>query len=175
MAKQQRDSFYDQAALKRIAASLRQHRWTLAVGESVTSGCLQTAFSQAEGATDFFLGGLTAYHLGIKTRLLHMEPIYGGKNDCVNEEAAAQMSLGVQAQFLSTFGIAITGFASLIPGKEFKKPYAYYAIAKDASLIRAGKIETEVKPVCQVQEEFTQSLLSLFDNLLKDISIFDRM
>lgn len=160
-------SVYDQDLLNEIAVTMSQQGATLSVAESVTSGCLQTAFSLAEGATQFFQGGITAYEAAQKTRLLDVEPIYGKENECVNRRVAEQMALGANRMFLSRYAISITGFAQSIPGHEFKNPYAYYAIAKGQEIVRQGFLEAENDQSCSVQERFTQKLLVIFLEVLK--------
>lgn len=160
-------SVYDQELLNEIAGMLFKQGATLSVAESVTSGCLQTAFSLAEGATQFFQGGITAYEASQKTRLLAVEPIYGKENECVNGMVAEQMALGANRMFLSRYAISITGFAKPIPGHEFKNPYAYYAIAKGQEVVRQGFLEVAEDESCTVQEAFTRKLLKIFLELLK--------
>lgn len=173
MAKRQEDTLFDVRVLDTISAHLQKNSWTLAVAESVTSGALQLAFSQTEGATDFFLGGVTAYHPGIKCRLLDMDPVVGGQHFCVNEQAAQSMCLGVHQLFPCTFSLAITGFASTIP-EDQDAPYAYYAISMHRKLLKTGKLKTEEKGVFSVQKEFTQSLLSLFADQLRNLTYPDK-
>ncbi len=43
---------------------------TISIAESVTSGCLQLAFSQMPNASLFYNGGITAYTLPEKVKLL---------------------------------------------------------------------------------------------------------
>jgi len=159
-------SIYNEKILQQIAELLLKNRFTLSVAESVTSGCLQTAFSLTEGATLFFQGGVTVYQAGQKTRILGVEPIYGKENECVNYQVACQMALGANKLFLSKYAIAITGFAQPIPDHEFKNPYAYYAIAKDQEIVSKGFIETIKDDSFSVQERFTQEILTLFKDLL---------
>ena len=49
-------------SLDQIRRSMPRHRATLAEAESVTAGNLQAAFSLADGATDFFSGGITTHN-----------------------------------------------------------------------------------------------------------------
>jgi nicotinamide-nucleotide amidase len=160
-------SVYDQDLLNEIAAIMSKTGATLSVAESVTSGCLQTAFSLAEGATQFFQGGITAYEAAQKTRLLDVEPIYGKENECVNRLVAEQMALGANRMFLSRYAISITGFAQSIPGHEFKNPYAYFAIAQGQEIVKQGFLEVEDDQSCSVQEAFARKLLVIFLEVLK--------
>ena len=66
----------DDQELNRIKDILIRRNETLAVGESVTSGILQTAFATAMDASKFYQGGITAYNLGQKSRHLHINSIH---------------------------------------------------------------------------------------------------
>jgi nicotinamide-nucleotide amidase len=167
MAKKAEKSLYDKDDLQEIASMLIKSKSTLSVAESVTSGCLQTAFSSAEGATLFFQGGITVYQGGQKTRLLDVEPIYGKENEFVNFSVACQMALSSNKLFLSSYAIAITGFTQQIPDHEFKNPYAYYAIAKDQEIVLKGFLEAAKDDSLSIQENYTWQILKLFKNLLR--------
>jgi len=157
---------YDKDDLQQIASLLIKSKSTLSVAESVTSGCLQTAFSLAEGATLFFQGGITVYQGGQKIRILDVEPIYGEENEFVNLSVACQMALGSNKLFLSKYAIAITGFTQAIPDHEFKNPYAYYAIAQDQEIVLKGFIEAEKKDSWNIQECYTKQIIKLFGDFL---------
>ena len=52
---------------------LRPPRLTLAVAESVTCGRVQARIGAISGASEFFLGGITAYSLEQKVRHLGVD------------------------------------------------------------------------------------------------------
>ena len=52
---------------------LREPRLTLAVAESLTCGRLQARIGAISGASEFFLGGMTAYSLEQKVRHLGVD------------------------------------------------------------------------------------------------------
>lgn len=171
MASTEKDaSPYDAILLKNIAEHLIDNRVTVAVAESITSGSLQLAFSQAEGATLFFQGGITTYQGAHKSRLLEVEPIHGGENEYVNPIVAQQMAEAACTLFLSQYAIGVTGFAVPLPGDANQHPYAFYAFAKEGRQVRSGRIETDQKPIATVQKEFAKSLLTLFLQLLEEES-----
>jgi len=78
-----------------------ENKQTLAVAESETAGCLQTAFSLSEGDTGNFQGGITAYNLGQKCRHLNIEPIHALSCNCVSEMVSQQMAINVSKLFVS--------------------------------------------------------------------------
>ena len=88
---------------------------TLAVAESLTSGHLQRAIGARSGASDYFLGGLTAYTVDSKVTHLGVDRDEADRTNAVSEKVADQMALGVCRLFGSTLGTATTGYAEAVP------------------------------------------------------------
>jgi len=121
---------------------LRAPRLTLAVAESVTCGRVQARVGEISGASDFFLGGLTAYTLTEKVRHLGVEGAAAAAVNGVSAEIAAQMARGAAALFGSDVAVATTGYAET--DARAREPLAYWALAwrgpANAWGIRTGKI-----------------------------------
>lgn len=103
---------------------------SLAVAESLTAGYLQTMISSRSGASKFFLGGITAYSILMKVKLLGVDEQEAQRCDAVSPQVAADMAHGVTRLFGADFGIATTGYAESQPAGEIDQPYAHIAIAK---------------------------------------------
>src|SRR5205814_437960 len=73
---------------------LRQPALTLAAAESMTCGRVQAAVGTISGASNFFLGGITAYSLEGKVRQLGVERAAAKKVNGVSAEVAEQMARG---------------------------------------------------------------------------------
>ncbi len=122
---------------------LRAPRLTLAVAESVTCGRVQARIGEISGASEFFLGGLTAYALEAKARHLGVERAMAAACDGVSAEVVAQMARGAAALFGADVGVATTGYAEPIkeggetgdrrPGAggrgDGREPFAFWAVA----------------------------------------------
>ncbi|NCI49387.1 CinA family protein [Sediminibacterium roseum] len=141
---------------------------TLAVAESVTSGYLQAAISNAKDAKDFFQGGITAYNLGQKYRHLLVDPIHAQACNCVSEQVAESMALHVCELFKSDWGVGVCGYAAA--GKESGgEMYAYFAISYDNKIINSGRVESTKKEGEETQIYFTEILLQqLYAYLLQN-------
>jgi PncC family amidohydrolase len=118
----------DTDTLDRVAEALIKNSHTVAVAESVTAGNLQVAFSMAEGATDFFPGGLTAYNINQKVKHLKVDPVHALACNCVSEQVAREMAKEISKLFNADWGIGITGYAAPIPEKNITDLYACFAI-----------------------------------------------
>jgi nicotinamide-nucleotide amidase len=101
---------------------LREPRRTLAVAESITCGHLQASIGAISGASEFFLGGITAYTLDEKVKHLGVKRAAAKAANSVSAEVAEQMACGACALFGSDFAVATTGYAEpfdLAQGRPF--------------------------------------------------------
>jgi nicotinamide-nucleotide amidase len=132
---------FELSTIEQLKDLLINDKKTLSVAESVTAGALQMALSQAPMASQFFQGGLTAYNLGQKTKLLGIEPIFAMSCNCVDAGIAEKMALQSNQLFLSDYAIGITGYATRVPEMGIDTLFAYIAIAKGNEIIASVKAE----------------------------------
>ena len=104
-------------------------RRTLAVAESVTCGRLQARMGRISGASDFFLGGMTAYSLDQKSRHLAVDPAEAVAVNGVSAAVAEQMARGVCLLFGANVGVATTGYAEPCASLSVPEPFAWWAVA----------------------------------------------
>ncbi len=104
-------------------------RLTLAVAESVTCGRLQARVGAISGASEYFLGGLTAYTIAQKVRHLGVDRLQAEAANAVSAEIAAQMANGAGAFFGADLALATTGYAEPVPARGVTQPYAFWALA----------------------------------------------
>lgn len=106
---------------------LEQHL-TLAVAESVTVGRLASLCALHSGASAYFRGGVVAYSLEEKVKLLGVDAVTAKACNCVSSETALQMAEGVVALFGTDIGIATTGYAEPYPAEGIMNPFAWVAV-----------------------------------------------
>jgi len=150
---------YDLDTLNNLSKLLQEKKQTVAVAESVTAGQLQTAFSLADGATQIFQGGITAYNIGQKARHLLVDPIHAANHNCVSEKVALEMATAVARMFSADWGIAITGYASPVPEENVHELFAHYAIYHGNDCIKYGRITSPQIDPLMVRIFFTNTLL----------------
>lgn len=116
---------------------------TLAAAESLTCGRVQARIGEISGASDFFVGGLTAYTLDEKVRHLGVERAKARRVHAVSADVAAQMARGACRFFGSDLALATTGYAEPAPGVE--APFAWWALAHRRRgrfvALRTGRVE----------------------------------
>jgi len=156
--------------IQSIANILIERQQSIAVAESVTSGNIQRELASAIDASKFFQGGITAYNLGQKSRLLDVDPINAAACNCVAEQVAHEMALSVCKLFISNWGLAITGYASKVPesGNEL---FAYYTIAYNGVIKQSGKIEPPDGEPDEVQSFYTRELLKELETILRHYAV----
>ncbi|MBS0664124.1 MAG: CinA family protein [Verrucomicrobia bacterium] len=124
---------------------LQQPWLTLAVAESLTCGHVQARVGAISGASDFLLGGITAYTLDEKVRHLGVNRAAARRVDCVSARVAREMALGACRLFGSDLGLATTGYAEPSPAKGVKAPFAWWALAHvrrgRTVALRSGRVE----------------------------------
>lgn len=135
-------------------------RRTLAVAESLTCGRVQAAIGAISGASDFFLGGITAYSIDQKVRHLGVDRAHAETCEAVSATVAAQMALGVCRLFGSDFGVATTGYAEPAPARGVAHPLAYWAIAHAGLIVREGRIERPGLARVAMQEAVVAEVLT---------------
>ncbi len=94
---------------------LRERNETLCTAESLTAGALSSAIVRISGASDIFVGGLTAYRDEIKISHLHIDPILIEEHTSVSEQVAVAMARGARESFGTTWAISTTGVAGPNP------------------------------------------------------------
>lgn len=155
---------FDQKVLTSIRNGLMTREESVAVAESVTSGLLQCALSQAKDASCFFQGGIVAYNIGQKARLLAVEPIHAQACDCVSEKVAQQMAANVAGNLRADWGISITGYAAST--KDVSQPFVFYCITCHGKVIDSGRIVSSKKEGWLSQRFFVEKVLVRFGEII---------
>ncbi len=88
-----------------LADRARRTGATIAVAESLTSGNLAAAVGAAEGASDWFAGGVIAYRTATKERVLDLTP---GTDPC-SSACAEQMAVATRALTGADLAVSTTG------------------------------------------------------------------
>ncbi len=118
---------------------------SLAAAESLTCGRVQARVGEISGASGFFRGGVTAYTLEDKVRLLGVDRTSARRVNAVSLAVAAQMARGVCDLFEADLGVATTGYAEPAPDAGVVAPMAWWAIAHRRRgrflAVRTGRVE----------------------------------
>lgn len=157
---------FDKKLIDDIGNKLKEKKQSIAVAESVTSGLLQAAFSNAKEASFFFQGGITAYNIGQKSRHLLVEPLHAIEYNCVSEIVSQQMSKQVCNLFLSDYGIGITGYAARLPEKNINELFAYYSITFKNEILKSGKMNADTDEGLDAQLFYCSNVLKILNDLL---------
>ena len=127
----------DTDTLEKLKALLIAKQLRIAVAESLTCGRLQAALGSISGASDFFEGGVTAYNLNQKSRLLSVDKQHAKSVNSISQQVAFELASGACSLFRADIGIGTTGYAEPSPENGAHEPMAYFAICRR----RAGKIQ----------------------------------
>ncbi len=142
---------------------LREPRSTLAVAESLTSGSVQAYLGRISGASEFFLGGVTAYTLAQKVRLLGVDRDTAEKVNCVSAEIAEQMATGAAKSFEADLALATTGYAEPSAAHGVEVPFAWWALAQrdgEAWIVNSHRVECPEANRVEVQAAITLAAIA---------------
>lgn len=157
---------YDKDLLKEISKKLLESGEKIAVAESVTSGLLQNTFSQMNKAMDFFKGGITAYTIDSKIKLLNVNLQEAAKTNCVSAQIADEMAQNISKMFQTEWSIAITGYASPVKESDFEL-FAYYSVYHIGKIVSSQKIELpKTNSPEEAQNIYVQKVLNDLKNLI---------
>ncbi|MAG35650.1 MAG: hypothetical protein CL878_05315 [Dehalococcoidia bacterium] len=108
-----------------IAALLLARGETLGVAESSTGGLIAHWITGLPGASDWFLGGVIAYHNRVKTELLDAPATLFARGNAsasgtVSSATARALALGARRRLRCDWAVAETGLAGTHPGRSRK-------------------------------------------------------
>ncbi|MBI1752009.1 MAG: CinA family nicotinamide mononucleotide deamidase-related protein [Acidobacteria bacterium] len=110
-----------------VLAQLRARGETLAVAESMTGGLLASRLTAIPGASQAFLGGVTAYTAQAKAAFLGLDSDWLASVGTVSEPCAKALAEAARARLGATWGLGICGNAG--PGAEGGAPVGTVFVA----------------------------------------------
>jgi nicotinamide-nucleotide amidase len=145
---------------------------TLAVAESLTSGQLQARIGAISGASKYFLGGVTAYTLAQKVKLLRVNKVAAKRVDCVSQRVAVEMAQGVIGLFGADVAVATTGYAEPNPSAGVKAPMAWWALCHQRPggkiAVISGMVEVPGAKRVEAQGKIADEVLAALVAYLED-------
>ncbi len=158
------------AELKKLI--LRRPALTLAVAESLTGGQVQARIAAVSGASDYFLGGVTAYTLEQKVKLLGVNRAHAKSADCVSQRVAVEMAAGAAKLFGADLAVATTGYAEPAPKKKVRTPHAWWALChrhrSGAAVVLSGFVEVPGADRVTVQARVAETVLAELVRYLRE-------
>jgi nicotinamide-nucleotide amidase len=152
------------AAAELKALMLRAPRLTLAVAESLTAGNVQARIASVAGASGYFRGGVTAYSIEEKVKLLGVNRAAAKKVNCVSAAVAEEMARGAAKLFGADLAVATTGYAEPSVADGVETPMAWWAVAqrRRGRLVKvfSGRVECPGEPRVAVQEIVAEAVLA---------------
>jgi nicotinamide-nucleotide amidase len=119
----------------KIQDALLRRDETVAVAESLTGGLVAAAITERPGASDVFVGSITAYATTMKESLLGVDPSLLAERGAVDADVALAMAEGVRQRMKATYGVATTGVAG--PDSQDGQPVGTVFVAVSADTARS--------------------------------------
>ncbi len=144
----------------------------LAAAESLTSGHVQARIGAVSGASNYFLGGVTAYTLAQKVKLLGVNRAAAKKVDCVSQRVAVEMAQGAIDLFGADLSVATTGYAERNPATGVKVPVAWWALCHQrpggTMAVISGMLEFPGAKRIEVQQKVADEVLAVLVAYLQE-------
>ena len=152
---------------------LRRPRLTLAAAESLTCGHVMARIGAESGASGYFLGGVTAYNLEQKVKLLGVNRAHARRVNCVSQRVAVEMAAGACRLFGADLAVATTGYAEPSPADGVKAPQAWWALCHcqrgGRDTIISGFLELPGATRAQAQARVAEEVLEKLAAYLREI------
>ena len=103
-----------------VGVMLRNAGLTVAVAESCTGGLVGKRLTEIPGSSDYYVGGVIAYHNRAKTEVLGVAEDLLAHKGAVSEEVAAAMAEGVHRALGADCTLSTTGIAGPEGGSDQK-------------------------------------------------------
>lgn len=163
----------DQKLLDYISQFLISKAETISVAESVTSGCLQLAFSQMNNPSLFYKGGITTFTVAEKVHLLHLDETVVDGCDGVSEEVAETMALNAAKLFKTDWSISTAGYCSPVRSSCYKV-YTFFSISYKGKIVCTKKLELHDKTQnLPAQKYYSEFILGCFKSQLTQSLMLD--
>lgn len=112
--------YTDEPMEKILGDLLREKKLTISTAESCTGGYVSHLFTSVAGSSDYFKGGIIAYHNEIKTGQLGVKPEDIETYGAVSEHTVKKMAEAVRIKLNTSIGVAASGIAGPGGGTEEK-------------------------------------------------------
>ena len=113
---------------------------TVAAAESLTVGRVQAELGRWSGSSGYFAGGVTAYEIAAKVKLLGVDAGHAGAVNAVSARVAEEMARGAASLFGCEIGVATTGYAEPDASRGVAEPLAWVAVARGAH-VRSARVD----------------------------------
>lgn len=152
-------------AARRVKQACIDWRVSVATAESVTAGRLQALIASVTGSSAYFRGGITAYDIERKVRLLQVDRSHAEQIDCVSDKVAAEMAQAATRLFDADCALSTTGYAEPPDPTRSLLPYAHYAIwdarvSAELNPVRYGQVTSEGRERQETQQYFAECVLA---------------
>ena len=158
---------FNTTLLQEISESFMSCNETISIGESVTGGLLQVAFSEMSNSRLFYKGGITLHTPEKIVKLLNVDHDEIKNCNCVSSFVADTMGRHAAELFESDWCIATSGYC--IPERHSAyEVFAYYSITYRGKVVFSDKLELNSSTESlQIKIFYTNQILQKFIDQLR--------
>ena len=150
---------------EKIGQLLRQRGQTLSTAESCTGGYISHLITTIPGSSDYFMGGVVAYHNDIKINQLGVSPQTLDDHGAVSEETVREMAEGCRKNFNTHYAISTSGIAGPSGGTPEKPAGTVWMAVADGSGIVTRKFNIPKDRINTIKYSSVGALILLWQRL----------
>lgn len=145
-----------------IGKILRDKGWMMGIAESCTGGMLGHMITRNAGSSDYFRGGIIAYHNEIKSKYLDVDQATLEEQGAVSETTVRQMAAGALDSLGVQVAVAVTGIAGP-GGGSVEKPVGtvWIGVADIHGRILSKRIQLRRDRLLNIQAASNMALILL--------------
>lgn len=150
-----------------VIEKLKSEGKTIACAESCTGGRLAVLFSEKEGASAYFKGGMVTYATSTKEEVLGVQSETIAAYSVVSEQVACEMALQARKKFKSDYAVSTTGNAGPSKGDSQVAVGTVYVGIASKNGTYAVKYELGQPRDQVVERAISRALELVYDEILK--------
>jgi nicotinamide-nucleotide amidase len=150
---------------EKIGQLLRQQGETISAAESCTGGYISHLITTIPGSSDYFVGGVVAYHNDIKINQLGVSTQTLAEYGAVSEETVVEMAEGCKKSFNTHYAISTSGIAGPSGGTPEKPVGTVWMAVVDGSGIVTRKFNIPKDRINTIKYSSVAALIFLWQRI----------
>ncbi len=150
---------------ERIGQWLREKEETISTAESCTGGYISHLITTIPGSSDYFMGGVVAYHNEIKTSQLEVSGDTLLNFGAVSEETVREMAVGCRKRFHTHYALSTSGIAGPAGGTPEKPVGTVWMAVADESGVMTRKINIPKDRINTIKYSSVAALILLWQRI----------
>lgn len=149
-----------------VSGLLKEKGLTLSAAESCTGGMISQLMTSVPGCSEWYMGSVTSYSNGVKTKVLGVNPDTIEKHGAVSCTCVEEMAEGVRKLMGTDFSVATSGIAGPGGGTEEKPVGTVFVAVSSAARTVSAKFMFRGRRIQNIERFSAHALNMLREELM---------